>query len=68
MITEFDKDELIPKAKKPRLKAVLTDAEMLQLIELADSVNPRWGNVFRLMTQFPLRPIRSCGGCCANQP
>ncbi len=57
LITEFDKDELIPKAKKPRLKAVLTDAEMLRLIELADSVNPRWGNVFRLMTQFGLRPI-----------
>ena len=55
LITEFDKDELIPKAAKPKLKAVLTDAEMLRLIELADSVNPRWGNVFRLLTQFGLR-------------
>ena len=57
LITEFDKDELIPKAAKPKLKAVLTDAEMLRLIELADSVSPRWGNVFRLLTQFGLRPI-----------
>ena len=57
LITEFDKDELIPKAPKPRLKAVLDDLEMLRLIELADSTNVRWGNVFRLLTQFGLRPI-----------
>ena len=58
LITEFDKDELIPKAPKPKLKAVLDDAELMHLVELADSVNPRWGNVFRLLTQFGLRP---CG-------
>ena len=57
LITEFDKDELIPKAPKPKLKAVLDDAELMHLVELADSVNPRWGNVFRLLTQFGLRPI-----------
>ena len=57
LITEFDKDELIPKAPKPRLKAVLDDLEMLRLIELADATNVRWGNVFRLLTQFGLRPI-----------
>jgi len=57
LITQADRDELCPKRPKPKLKAVLTDAEILQLIELADSVNPRWGNVFRLLTQFGLRPI-----------
>ena len=57
LITPFDKQELIPKAPKARLKAVLDDAELLDLVELADSVNPRWGNVFRLLTQYGLRPI-----------
>ena len=36
---------------------MLDDLEMLRLIELADSTNVRWGNVFRLLTQFGLRPI-----------
>ena len=57
LISKFDKDELIAKPPKPRLKAVLDDNELLNLIELADSVNHRWGNVFRLLTQFGLRPI-----------
>ena len=64
-ITDFDKSELFPKRPKPRLKAVLDDAELLRLIELADGVNPRWGNVFRLLAQFGLRPhepgLRSLG-------
>ena len=55
-ITDFDKSELIPARPKPRLKAVLEDSELLRLIELADGVNPRWGNVFRLLAQFGLRP------------
>ncbi len=57
LITPFDKQELIPKAPKARLKAVLDDAELLHLVELADFVNPSWGNVFRLLTQYGLRPI-----------
>jgi len=57
LISGFDKDELIAKPPKPKLKAVLTDPELLYLIELTDSVNPSWGNVFRLLTQFGLRPI-----------
>lgn len=57
LITNIDKKELIPKKPRARLKAVLTDAELLQLVKLASEANPRWGNVFRLLTQFGLRPI-----------
>lgn len=35
----------------------MSDAELIKLVEVADSVDRRWGNVFRLLTQYGLRPI-----------
>ena len=56
LIEEFDKDELIPKPPPKRLKAVMSDAQLIHLVEVAHEENPAWGNVFRLLTQYGLRP------------
>lgn len=56
LITQADRDELIPKRSKKRKKAVLEDAEILDFIDLVQQENPAWANLFRLLTQFGLRP------------
>ena len=57
LITQADRDELIPKRTKKRKKAVLEDAEILDFIELIQQENPAWANLFRLLAQYGLRPI-----------
>jgi len=57
LITQADRDELIPKRTKKRKKAVLEDAEILDFIDLVQQENPAWANLFRLLAQFGLRPV-----------
>ena len=57
LITQADRDELIPKRTKKRKKAVLEDAEILDFIELIQQENPAWANLFRLLAQYGLRPV-----------
>ena len=57
LITPFDKQELIRKPPKVRLKAVLDDADLLGLIELVEQQNRGWANILRLLTQYGLRPV-----------
>lgn len=57
LITDFDKAELIPKRPKVRLKAVIDDTDLLELIARVDQQNKGWANILRLLTQYGLRPI-----------
>lgn len=56
-ITKADKRELVGKKPKRREKAVLTDSELVFLIDGIASRNPRWANVIKVLTLFGLRPI-----------
>jgi len=56
LITQADRDELIPKRTKKRKKAVLEDAEILAFIAVVQKENPAWANLFRMLTQYGLRP------------
>ena len=58
LITDIDKDELLPKKPKRKKKAVLEDSELLTLIELADKQDKGWGNVLRVLTQYGLRQVQ----------
>ena len=57
LITDFDKAELIRKKPKVRLKAVIDDVDLLELIELVERQNRGWANILRLLTQYGLRPV-----------
>ncbi len=57
LITDFDKAELIPKKPKVRLKAVIDDVDLLDLIQEVEGLNRGWANILRLLTQYGLRPI-----------
>ena len=56
LITQADRDELIPKRIKRRKKAVLEDNEILAFIAVVQKENPAWANLFRMLTQYGLRP------------
>jgi len=56
LITKADRDELIPKKKRVRKKAVLDESEIMDFIKIVQKQNPAYANVFRLLTQFGLRP------------
>ena len=58
LITDIDKDKLLPKKPKRKKKAVLEDSELLTLIELADKQDKGWGNVLRVLTQYGLRQVQ----------
>ncbi|MEB3327584.1 MAG: hypothetical protein VKI39_07760, partial [Synechococcus sp.] len=49
--------ELRGKAPKKRIKATLSDDEILYLINAVEARNPRWANVLRLLALYGLRPI-----------
>ena len=57
LITDFDKQELVPRKPKVRLKAVIDDVDLLELIELVERQNRGWGNILKLLTQYGLRPV-----------
>ena len=64
LITEIDKEELIPKKPKVRKKAVFDDQEILEFINSIEhgepgkeNANKGWANVFRMLSQYGLRPI-----------
>ncbi len=45
------------KAPEKRIKATLTDAQLIHLINGVDRRNPGWANVLRTLALFGLRPI-----------
>lgn len=57
LITDFDKAELIPRRPKVRLKAVIDDVDLLDLIQDVERQNRGWANILRLLTQYGLRPV-----------
>ena len=56
-ISQTDVAELRGRPPEKRVKAVLTDMEILGLIEAISSRNPGWGNVVRMLAATGLRPI-----------
>ncbi len=56
-ISQTSIKELRGRPAEKKTKATLTDDEVLQLIEAVDSRNNAWGNVFRLMVLYGLRPV-----------
>ncbi len=54
-VTDFDKAGLIPKKPKVRLKAVIDDGDLLDLIQEVEGLNRGWANILRLLTQLTLR-------------
>ena len=56
-ISQTSIKELRGRPAEKKTKATLTDAEVLRLIEAIDARNNAWGNVFRLMVLFGLRPV-----------
>jgi len=49
--------ELRGKAPKKRVKATLSDAEILYLINAVEARKPSWANVLRLLALYGLRPV-----------
>jgi len=49
--------ELRGKAPKKRVKATLSDTEILYLINAVEARKPSWANVLRLLALYGLRPI-----------
>ena len=56
-ITLTDIKELRGKRPAKREKAILSDVEILALIESLEKRNQQWANVIRLMALYGLRPI-----------
>ena len=56
-VTSTDVKELKGKRPAKRIKATLTDAQILSMIESLEQRNPQWANVLRLMALYGLRPI-----------
>ena len=56
-IDAADVKELRGKSPKKRIKATLTDSEILQMIDSLEQRNRQWANVLRLLALYGLRPV-----------
>lgn len=56
-ISKTDIAELRGRPPQKRIKAVLTDGEILALIAAIDARNPAWANVIRVLAATGIRPV-----------
>ena len=57
ILNEFDYEELRGKKPKSRVKAILNDFEILNLVNVIEDMNPHWANAIKLLALYGLRPV-----------